>query len=113
MFGKALTKNITDHSDTEHFSFSFFCDQCGKEWVSPAVPFVSGGFSAIDHKETKALIWAKEHQLAFDRANLEAHLEFNHCRSCNRWLCDACFGIDDNLSEPEDGVRKCAVCKFK
>jgi hypothetical protein len=36
---KPLTRKTVDHSDENGFSFSFFCDICGKEWRSPDVPF--------------------------------------------------------------------------
>lgn len=37
------------------------------------------------------MIWAKEHRVAFERANLEAQFHFNHCSGCGKWVCDDCF----------------------
>ena len=94
-----LTKRSIDHSSKESFSFSFFCDQCGKEWASPAVGFASGGFTLVENEEAWKLIWAEEHRLEFEKANLEAHLHFNRCSENGEWVCDDCFEISDGLTE--------------
>ena len=86
-----LTRKSADHSDTEQFVFSFFCDNCGNEWKSPVIPFESGGFTVIDHEEVRQLMWAQEHKTAFDRANLEAHFHFNYCPESEIWVCDECY----------------------
>jgi len=103
--GIPLTKHITNHSDWKSFKFSFFCDCCNKEWISPLFLFTAGGFTAIDHEETKALIWACEHQKAFEQANLEAQFFFNNCPECNRWVCDDCFD-----TEWDDHYGLCKDC---
>ncbi|MDR0463761.1 MAG: hypothetical protein LBG94_01445 [Treponema sp.] len=94
-----LTNKSTDRSNLAVFSFSFYCDICGKEWVSPPVSFDAGGFSAVEHKETYQMIWEQEHKAAFEHANLEAHWHFNNCPKCGKWFCDNCCdmkGKDDN-----------------
>jgi len=88
-----LTKRTTDHSDQKGFSFSFFCDRCGKEWVSRRVPFTQDGFTGVDHEKTRQLLWEQEHRAAFEKANLEAHFHFNNCPKCGRWICDDCFCV--------------------
>ena len=92
----SLTRKSTDHSSPEQFTFGFFCDCCGAEWRSLAIPFESGGFSAIEHETVRQLIWAQEHKAAFDRANLEAHFNFNYCPESGRWVCDECFEKNEN-----------------
>jgi hypothetical protein len=92
-----LTKHTTDHSDRESFSFSFFCDICGKEWRSPAVPFESGGMTTIEHEEARQMIWANERKIAFEQANLDARMEFNLCPICGNRVCDECFIFDRDL----------------
>jgi hypothetical protein len=87
-----LTKRSTDHSGAESFSFSFFCDICGTEWKSPTVLFETDGM-AIEHEEARTLLWAKEHSAAFEAANLEAHLQYNRCSRCGKWVCDKCFNV--------------------
>jgi predicted RNA-binding Zn-ribbon protein involved in translation (DUF1610 family) len=98
-----LTKRTTDHSDQKRFAFSFFCDRCGKEWISQPIPYTAAGFTAVDHEETRQLLWEQEHRAAFDGANLEAHFHFNNCPVCGKWVCNDCFGVE----ETEHG----GVCK--
>ena len=89
-----LTKRTTDHSDKESFSFSFYCDYCGKEWRSPAMPFTGGGLTEIEHEEARQMIWAHEHNIAFERANVEAITHFNLCPQCGKRVCDDCFNFE-------------------
>jgi hypothetical protein len=98
---KPLTKKTTDYSGTETFSFGFFCDSCGKEWKSPVTPFETSGSEC---KETHQMLWEQEHRSAFDQANLEAHLRFNNCPLCGRWVCDDCISLKDPRRE------KCKDC---
>jgi hypothetical protein len=108
MLRKALTEKSTDHSDTGHFSFSFFCDNCGKEWVSPVQPFSEGECTNVEHDEALKLLWASEHRAVFDEANLEACLKFNLCPVCGRRVCDDCFCFGQVT---QDGV--CVNCREK
>ena len=89
-----LTKKTIDHSDSERFSFSFFCDRCGKEWASPEKPFSQGGFTVVEKEDALKLLCAHEHRAAFDEANMEAHLQFNRCHLCGKWVCDDCFCVE-------------------
>jgi hypothetical protein len=91
---KPLTRRSTDHSNAELFSFSFFCDICGKEWRSPAVWFETGGM-AIEHEEARQMVWAHEHKTAFEQANLEAQMHFNNCTRCGKRVCEECFDTRD------------------
>jgi len=103
---KAVTKKTTDHSDAGEFSFSFYCDKCGWEWRSPAVPFSDGYCSEMEHKEAVNLLWAAEHRAAFEGANLDAHMHFNLCEVCGRRVCDECFCITE---KEHSGVCKDCV----
>jgi hypothetical protein len=89
-----LTKKSIDRSDTGHFSFSFFCDRCEKEWLSLEKPFSGGICSRVEKNEALKLLWGNEHRTAFDEAQLEAHTQFNRCPLCNKWVCDDCFCLD-------------------
>jgi hypothetical protein len=91
---KPLTQKTTDHSDEKSFSFSFYCDICGKEWRSPTVWFETGGMT-IEHEEARQMVWAQEHKAAFEQANLEAVIKFNLCEKCGIRVCDACFCFDE------------------
>jgi hypothetical protein len=99
---KPLTKRSSDYSGAESFSFGFSCDICGKEWKSPVTPFETDGM-AIEHEEARTLLWAKEHSAAFEQANLEAHIQFNLCPLCGKWVCDSCF-VE---KEQSDVCREC------
>jgi len=98
-----LTKKSIDHSNTEQFVFSFFCDLCGDEWKSPAILFETGGFTVVEHEVTQQLIWEQEHRAAFDRANLQAHFHFSYCSGCGKWVCDECFDVE--------GSGKNGICR--
>jgi len=103
--GAPLTKKITDHSTLEVFSFSFFCDNCEKEWKSPSALFESGSLTSIEHEEARKIIWAQEHKIAFEKANLEAHFHFNCCPDCKSWVCDECFN-----TEEKENFGRCKKC---
>jgi hypothetical protein len=95
MLRKALTKKSIDHSDAGKFSFSFFCDRCGKEWTSPPQPFSGEGNPVIENDDALKLLWGNEHLAVFNEANLEAHMHFNLCPVCGRRVCDECFNFDE------------------
>jgi hypothetical protein len=103
---RPLTRKTIDHSNEKRFSFSFFCDICGKEWRGPIVPFETGG-TIIEHEEARTLLWTKEHNAAFEQANLEAHLQFNKCERCGKWVCDNCFNVDGK------NTGLCRECEHK
>jgi DNA-directed RNA polymerase subunit RPC12/RpoP len=108
MLRKALTKKSIDHSDSGNFSFSFFCDKCGKEWTSPSQPFTGEGSPTIENEDALKLLWGSEHRAAFDAADLEARLHFNLCPVCGRRVCAGCF----NIAEKEHGGA-CKDCSSK
>jgi hypothetical protein len=101
-----LTKKSIDHSDTGKFSFSFFCDRCGKEWVSHEKPFTGGICSSVENEKALKLLWGNEHLAAFNEANLEAHSQFSRCPKCNKRVCDDCFSLDG-----VDYMGLCRDCK--
>jgi hypothetical protein len=94
---KPLTRKVIDHSDANGFSFSFFCDICGKEWRSTVEPFETGGLT-VEHEEARTLLWWKEHSFAFERANVDALMQFNLCQKCVKRVCDFCFNVMDEIT---------------
>lgn len=92
-----MTKKTVDHSDSGNFSFSFFCDLCGQEWVSQVKPFSGGRCSVTENDEAKKLLWANEHRALFDEANLEAHMHFCRCTKCGNWVCEECFLTEEEI----------------
>lgn len=102
----SVTKKFLDHSTDDSFAFSFFCDVCGGEWKSDEYEFSMSNTSAASDAEKRArdIIWASEHQAAYERANNEALLQFNKCPSCGMRVCDFCFFAFDDV---------CKNCKPK
>jgi hypothetical protein len=92
---KAITEKSNDHSDSGHFSFSFYCDKCGKEWTSEFTDFKGMNATTIENEEARQMLWANEHRIAFEAANCEARLHFNRCPICGKWVCDDCFCIEE------------------
>ena len=95
MLRKALTAKSIDHSDKSSFSFSFFCDRCGKEWRSPVQPFTGVGSPVVENEDALTLLCGNEHNAAFDEANLEAHFHYAYCPVCGKWVCDDCFCVEE------------------
>jgi len=93
---KALTEKTVDHSDLRGYCFSFFCEICGKEWISSRQPFSGGCCTAVENDEALKMLWSAEHRAAFDEANLEAHFHFSRCPFCGKWVCTECFSIEDD-----------------
>ena len=92
---KAITEKSTDHSDSGRFSFSFYCDKCGKEWTSETTALSGMGSTVIENEEARQMLWANEHRLAFEAANLEAQMHFNRCPVCGKRVCDDCFCVEE------------------
>ncbi|MDR0886177.1 MAG: hypothetical protein LBN22_07470 [Clostridiales Family XIII bacterium] len=102
----SITRKVTDHSTASTFSFSYYCDICGKEWRSWVEEFESEPFcSNIDNDEIRSLVWNDAHKTALRQITLEAMLHFNKCPVCSRWVCDDCFYPDLN-----DGMGICKAC---
>ena len=95
---KTITKNYRDRSTDSFFKFSFHCDRCGKEWTSEEYPFVHGFGEKLSENEKRAkeILWRSDHDAAFERANLEARLRFNVCKTCMEAVCDECFAMEED-----------------
>nr|AGS51729.1 hypothetical protein [uncultured bacterium contig00037] len=96
MLREMLTKKTCDNSTESGFSFSFFCDICGKEWVSPVKQFSGGECSVVENSETLKLLWYTEHSAAFNEAALESHCYHVYCPFCGKWVCKNCFCFEDD-----------------
>ncbi len=103
---KTITKKIIDKSTDEFFKFEFHCDRCQAKWISDSYSFEHGFPNDLTQgeKRAKEIMWKVEHDVALERANLEARLRFNQCNSCLRTVCDDCFSMDEN----EDLCIDCA-----
>lgn len=98
---EAITKRWEDESDMKLFKFSFFCDCCGKKAVTLEYKFESGFkpklFMSEDERKARELIWQKDHDAAYERANNEAALQFTRCPKCGRRVCEDCYSVLDDL----------------
>lgn len=41
--------------------------------------------------------WRKEHDAAFEQAQVEAKAHFHRCPKCTNWVCENCWNEQDNL----------------
>jgi len=90
-----VTKRRLDHSTMEGFSFSFFCDMCGREWRSAWYDFNPGGFIPPIDPEVYQILWSDQHKAAYERAKLDAAFVFNRCPACGRRVCNECFHLSE------------------
>ena len=88
---KSHTKKYTDEYDAETFRFTFYCDQCGAAYKSEPIAFTGGEQSQIERdRKVWGLIWQKEHDMAFERANYAARFHFTRCPGCGEYVCEEC-----------------------
>lgn len=111
----SCTKKYTDESDEKIFRFTFYCDKCGKPHSSAPLPFSEGRTFGGGKKEDTPcenelweLLWQKEHEQAFDRANHEASFHFFRCPGCGEYACGDCT-VNEKLDS--NGLRElCCQC---
>lgn len=103
----AVTEKYADHSTVDAFSFSFYCDMCGKEYHSVRYALNAGGLPAPIDPAVYQMVWNDQHKAAFDRANLDASFVFSRCPLCGRRVCDACFYVSETgISDVCEDCRK-------
>jgi len=105
-----ITRRYSDKSTTEVFRFSFFCDCCGKELNTTPVKFRSG-FSpklimSASERRIREILWLRDHDAAYERANREVLDTFNKCEICGDYICDDCVEVCTEL----DGRLCCYKC---
>lgn len=93
----------------EKFEFTFHCDCCGKELATSVYSyddkFPKKLFMSNSEKEARQIMYATEHEKAYERANAEAIKNLNKCSICGEMVCDCCIEIS-----PEDGREICKRC---
>ena len=99
---KPVTKRFTDSSTLTRFEFEFYCDCCTRA-LPPVVILPRSGFRrklfmSRDEREARAIIYANDHSLAYERANNEARHELNRCEVCGELVCEECtvYGALEN-----------------
>jgi hypothetical protein len=106
-----ITKKYTDESSMKQFRFTFYCDCCGKAIPAQAYDFNSAfaqkTFLTNDEKEARAIIYASEHDKAYERANNEVRLNLNRCAVCGDMVCEVCSVYSEKLGG-DICCKKCA-----
>ena len=96
---KPVTKQFADNSTLTRFDFQFYCDCCGKPLpaivIEPRFRFGKKLWLSRDEREARAIIYANDHMLAYERANNEARHELNRCEICGEMACEDCtvYGV--------------------
>ncbi len=92
---KPITNQFSDKSTDSYFQFAFYCDRCGKEWLSSRYEFENCFPQNLTECQQRArdIMWRTEHDAAYERANHEARLHFNRCEICTREICDDCYEL--------------------
>ena len=83
--------SFTNISTEDKFHFKFHCDRCGAGKPSEQYAFNLKDFSVPPKGKAYDLLWTKQHDEAYERANSEARYDFNICPRCGRWVCNKCF----------------------
>lgn len=106
---KSVTKNYKDKSTMERFEFVFHCDCCGYELSTTVYQyedrFPKKLFMSNSEREARQIMYAVEHEKAYERANNEAMNRLNKCTICGEMVCDSC-----TVFSPEDGKEICKRC---
>ena len=89
---KPLSK-YSDRSTLDSFQFVFFCDRCGVGVKSERYAFETQEFHRPLNEKAGALLWTRQHDAAYARANDEALTDFNLCPVCGRRVCCDCFYV--------------------
>jgi hypothetical protein len=88
---KSITKQYKDLSTTDLFHFAFCCDRCGKTWSSDTYTFDPGGFELPIDEKIRSMLWNRQHEEAYERANRDAGAIFSRCPECGCRICDDCL----------------------
>lgn len=91
---EAVTKKYIDSSTEEQFEYSFFCDCCGKNVSTTRYSFKPGFakkfFLSRTEQRAREIIWQRDHDSAYERANIEALKILNRCVLCGAVVCGDC-----------------------
>ena len=96
MRSEPVTKKITNISTNSTFRFIFYCDRCGAGVHSACYIFNTKCFDPPPRGRARALLWTRQHDEAYERANSEARIAFNRCPVCGRRVCGDCFHVSSD-----------------
>jgi len=90
---------LTDCSTPSEFRHTMRCAVCETKWESTATAFSKAG--VCPQTEGKRIIfetmYQRERDMALNKAAEEASGVFNRCPICQRFVCDHCFLLCDDL----------------
>lgn len=96
---RPVTKRFADNSSLSRFAFEFYCDCCAKPLPTIVIKtntrFKKKLWLSHDEREARAIIYADEHNKAYERANNEIRHELNRCETCGEMVCEECtvYGV--------------------
>ena len=92
------------HVDAETLRFYAACPICGIKQYGARIPLLCRSVRTLARcvkgKANKISQTAFNHTKANTTQQLA--IQFNQCRYCYRWVCDACFDISDDLGACRD-----------
>lgn len=96
------TKQWEDQSTMKKFKFVFYCDGCGKAIPSPEYRFNCAFKPKLmmseSERKARELIWQRDHEAAYERANLVMLTDHIHtCEICGANICGDCAIYCDEL----------------
>ena len=103
---KPVTRKYTNVSTEYEFQFVFHCDRCGARAMSEKLKFRTERYAPPPLGRTRAFLWTRQHDAAYERANNEAKFEFNVCPVCGRRVCSDCFYVS-----PGTDTDVCLDCR--
>ena len=92
-------KDLIDCSTPDEICFSLCCMECKTVWKSTSIRFSRAG-KKPENENRKIIydtLYAREKDLAFQKALNQAKEIFNICPICKRLVCDHCFLICEDL----------------
>ena len=94
--------------DAETLRFYARCPICGKKEFGARLPLIcrNAGVLAKCAKGRANRFSQKAYNHAKAASTQQLALCFNQCRYCYRWVCDACYNIDDPHGACTDCSKK-------
>ena len=111
-----VPRNWRDHSTSEGFQFSFYCDICRREFKSTFIrsktdkkgdtmrvvgSFLGGSLGSVMRREgskaSRSAGHRQEKDQAFKNAWDEIRRYFGKCPKCHKWICSDCWNAEVNL----------------
>ncbi len=103
---RTLQDLLADCSTERGFQFSITCEVCGGVWKSRTVPFSKARVSpaTAGKKVVYETLYRREKEEARRQAWRAGERRFSRCPICQRWVCDRCFMVCEDL----DMCTQCA-----